>query len=212
MAQRPVFIANNKKPYCRMFIADFEWNGGFAKTQAQKNIAAMHKAYMKTYPNGKTLEISSKSENELGVQLSAFNLMKKIPSADKTVPLECVFQAGKVFSGGGPYTDLLEVSPKDAKRDDRLRSSGRIIGFRFDGIDYPSEPKMAFYDWMYYLALKENMQLFTEILSFDAFTDIAFNPAKSLNCQAQSAARIVGIIRTGNIDLLKNFDSFLTTY
>ena len=212
MAKRPVFIAINKKPYYQIFPVVFPWNGGFAKSQSQKNIRAMHSEYSKSFPGGKILEISSKSERELGVQLSAFNLMKKVPSVNKSVPLECVFQAGKVFSDGGPYTDLLEVSPKEAKRDERLRYSGIIEGFRFDGVDYPSEPKTAFYDWIYYQALTENMRLFTDVLNYDAFTDISFNPNKSLNCQAQALARIVGIIRAGESDLLKDFSSFLTTY
>ena len=212
MAERPIFIVSKTKPYYRVMMASFAWNGGFAKTQSQKNIRAMHKEYSRIHPEGKILEISSKSEQDLGVMLSAFNLKMHVPSLDKDVPVECVFQAGKVFSGGGPYTDLLEVFPKDAKRDQRLKDSGRIIGFSFEGVDYPSEPKTAFYDWMYYTALKNNPDLFKELQEYDAFTDIAFNPEKSLNCQAQTAAKIVGIIRSGNTELLDCFDNFVKSY
>ena len=114
MAKRPIFIATDKKPYYRVMMVSFTWNGGFAKSQSQKNIRAMHAEYLKSYPEGKILEISSKSDRELGIHLSAFTLQKTLPSTNRSVPLECVFQAGKVFEHGGPYTDLLEVSPKDA--------------------------------------------------------------------------------------------------
>ena len=193
-------------------MVSFAWNGGFAKIQSQKNIRAMHREYCKYHPDEKILEISSKSEQDSGIKLSAFNLMTFVPSLKKEVPVECVFQAGKVFSAGGPYTDLLEASPKDAKRDERLRSSGRIVGFRFERIDYPSEPKTAFYDWMYYRALQNNPDLLNELLEYDAFTDIAFNPEKSLNCQAQTAAKIAGIIKYGGVELLDAFETFINSY
>ncbi len=38
-------------------------------------------------------------------------------------------------------------------------------------------------------ALFQNPELSKELLRFEAFTDIAFNPQKSLNCQARAAAR-----------------------
>lgn len=212
MAVRPVFIAYDKKPYYRVMMVSFAWNGGFAKSQSQKNIRAMHEEYAKSFPEGRILEISSKSEQDLGIQLSALSLQKIVPSLGKIVPLECVFQAGKVFEYGGPYTDLLEVSPKDAKRDERLRNSGRLIGFQFEGVNYPSEPKTAFYDWMYFMAIRENPMLLPKLCDYDAFTDIAFNPEKSLNCQAQSAAKIVGMLRYGKTEYITNFESFCSSY
>ncbi len=212
MAERPIFIAKNSKPYYRTMIVSFPWNGGFAKTQSQKNIRAMHKEYSRFHPEGKILEISSKSEQDLGIMLSAFNLMIFVPSLGKKVPLECVFQAGKIFSEGGPYTDLLEALPKNAKRDERLKTSGKIVGFAFEGVTFPSEPKTAFYDWMYYKALKSNPSLLKELSGYDAFTDIAFNPEKSLNCQARTAAKLAGIIKAGELHFLDDFESFLKSY
>ena len=212
MAERPIFIAMKNKPFYRVMHASFVWNGGFALSQSRKNIQAMHREYHKLHPDGKILEISSKSEQSLGVQLSAFNLMTYVPSLGKEVPVECVFQAGKVFADGGPYLDLLERSPKDAKRDERLKTSGRIIGFRFEETDYPSEPKTAFYDWMYYTALKNNADLFSQLQEYDAFTDIAFNPERSLNCQAQTAAKIIGIITSEQTELLNSFDDFMLSF
>lgn len=52
--------------------------------------------------------------------------------------VESAFQAGKIFEKGGPYIDLLGVSSKIAKRDERLKNSGRIIAFEFDGKRFAS--------------------------------------------------------------------------
>ena len=50
------------------------------------------------------------------------------------------------------------------------------------------------------------------IIKFDAFTDIEFNPKKSFNCQAKSAAIFTSCIKQ-NIELsrfleIENFKSF----
>ena len=65
---------------------------------------------------------------------------------------------------------------------------------------------------MYYSALKNNPDLLNEMLEYDAFTDIAFNPEKSLNCQAQTAAKIAGIIKYGGVELLDAFETFINSY
>ena len=71
------------------------------------------------------MEISTKSMEAIGIKLSAFNL--KINS----YTLENIFQSAKVFEDGGPYLDLLDVSPKEAKRDERLHKSGSLKAFRY---------------------------------------------------------------------------------
>lgn len=144
-----------------------------------------------------------------GPALSAFALPKYVPALGKSVPLENVFQAGKVFEHGGPYPDLLTLSPRDAKRDERLRTGGKLTGFVFDGKTYPTEPKTAFYDYLYITALLENPALTETVLSYNAFTDIEFNPQKSLNCQAAAAARLVSLHRLGLLKEPFPFEDFL---
>ena len=89
MAVRPVFVPVSKAPYVTRFMGEFTWNGGFAVSQKQKNIAALHEAFHKRFPDDKVLEISSKSMQELGIQLSAFHLQKEVPSLGKKVPDVC---------------------------------------------------------------------------------------------------------------------------
>ena len=105
MAVRPVFsVSLDDKLFVRENI-EFQWFGGFALSQKRKCINSLHNAYLVKHTNKNILEISSKSENELGVKLSAFNLMMHLNG--KTFSVESAFQAGKIFEFGGPYTDLL---------------------------------------------------------------------------------------------------------
>ena len=120
MAHRPVYTVRESYPYFDTFEVEFTWNGGFAVSQKQKNIAAIHAAYEAAYPGSHALEISGKSPLEGGRNLSAFSLPIYVPELGRSVPLENVFQGGKVFASGGPYTDLYTCTPKEAKRDPRL--------------------------------------------------------------------------------------------
>ena len=212
MAIRPVFIPECKPPYCTVWNAEFVYNGGFAVSQKQKNITAIHNAFHTRHPEKKVLEISSKSMQDKGTELSAFYLLKYVPSIGKSVPVENVFQAGKVFMNGGPYTDLLQVSPKEAKRDERLCNSGALIAFRYEGQDFPINPQTAFYDFLYINALIENENLAQTVLEYDAFTDVEFNPAKSINCQAKSAAMFVSLSRLGLLNMVTEFYRFVDLY
>lgn len=209
MAQRPVFAPRNSKPYVNVFNPEFVWNGGLSPTQKKKNIVALHEVFNARFPEKKVLEISSKSSVELGIALSAFNLKKYVPELGKSVTVECIFQGSKVFAVGGPYTDLYTATSREAKKDSRLQSSGSLKCFRFDGRDFPLSPTTAFYDWLYINALMENPELTEPLLTYDAFTDIEFNPNKSLNCQARAAALFVALSREDIIEQCKDFDAFL---
>ncbi len=205
MANRPVFVMCSKPPYYKTINIEFKWSGGFAKSQSQKNIKAIHSGFSAMYPKHKILEISSKSLQELGTKLSAFSLTKYIPELGMEIPVECIYQSSKVFSNGGPYPDLIFKSPKDAKTDIRLKNSGELIGFKFNGIEYPLTENFTFYDYIYISALIENPDLSRELLQYSAFTDIIFTPSKSLNCQAKSAAIFKSLYENRELDYTKDF-------
>ena len=206
MANRPVYVPIARPPFYRVANVEFEFNPGFSVSQKQKNIEAIHSAFLRSNPDSTPLEISSKSMQPLGVSLSAFLLKKRVPSLGICIPVENAYQGAKKFAHGGPYTDLYRVSPKDAKRDDRLNTSGPMRAFTFEGVDYPLEPKNGFYDWLYIQALHENPEYAEQVLKYNAFTDVEFNPNKSINCQARAAAMFVGITSGGLIN--KTFDFF----
>lgn len=188
---------------------EFKYYSGFALSQKQKSIISFHEEIHKQI-NGNILEVSSKSLQELGVKLSAFNLMVEVNGRFASV--ESIFQSAKVFENGGPYVDLLYQNSKVAKKDVRIRNSGQIIGFEFNGKKYSNEPRDAFYNYIYGSALLKNKKFIPELINFDVFTDIEFNKEKSLNCQARALAYFVLLYRNGLInEAFKSFENFNNT-
>ena len=208
MAERPVFIPTEAAPFSRAVPVRFVWNGGFARSQKQKNIVAIHEGFRRKFPEKNVLEISSKSLQELGVSLSAFNLTKYVPSLGRSVPVECVYQGGKVFSGGGPFTELYGGTPKAAKTDPRLAESGVLCEFFFEGEHMPLSPKTAFYNWLYINALMEHPEYSEQLLQYDGFTDIEFIPDAGVSCQADAAAVFVALHRAGRLEQCRGYEGY----
>jgi hypothetical protein len=201
MTKRPIFISNiNKKNYVDEVEIEFKWFPGFAVSQKQKSIRSLHDNFKERFKDTRILEISSKSTDELGVKLSAFNLYFKDRSTNSNISVESAFQGSKAFEKGGPYLDLLAKTSKEAKQDSRLKESGNLLYFLYDNRRWGLEPKTLFYDWLYINALMSNKGLIYDIINFQAFSDIEFNPEKSINCQARSAALFVSLYK---LDLLE---------
>ena len=183
----------------------FEWNGGFAVSQKRKNIKALHESIERS-TGEKSLEISTKSEVNLGSSLSAFVL--KLDG----VLIECIYQSSKVFENGGPYRDLLNMKPKDAKRDERLQNSGKLIAFNYNGFEWSLRPVTAFYDYIY---VKSALQTFDKetlkngLAEYEWFTDIEFNPKKSVNTQARSAAILKALLTDEKYEVLDTSESWI---
>lgn len=189
MAKRPIYIPQNSgKILVRTEHIEFQWFPGMAVVQKQKSVRALHEAAVSAGACLTPLEISSKSLVELGVRLSAFNLSVTTQKMMRIFTVESAYQSSKVFERGGPYKDLLYATSKEAKKDNRLKESGRLICFEFFGERWALEPKTAFYDWLYINALHKKEWVVEQLKDYDAFTDIEFNPEKSINCQAYSAA------------------------
>ena len=126
--------------------------------------------------------------------------------------VECAYQGSKVFEGGGPYHDLYAVSSREAKKDPRLRNSGEVIAFDFLGESFPIEPQTAFYNWLYITALSQmDSRLEKELEEFEGFSDIAFNPKHSINCQARAVAVFVALNQSvpDQVHSLVDWDSYM---
>lgn len=189
MAKRPVFVPNLQgNPTVMVEMVEFEWFPGLSIAQKQRSIASLHRSAGKTLGVSRFLEISSKSCHPCGVDLSAFNLTVTIPGKANRVSVESIYQSSKVFEDGGPFLDLLDQPAGQGRKDPRLKQSGRLVHFDFLGRIWPPDPETFFYDWIYFLALKQQPRLAKRLLDHDGFTDIEFNPKKSLNCQAHAAA------------------------
>lgn len=212
MAVRPYFVATTpENGIWNEFNAEFKFFPGLSISQKRKNICALHESILRNKPDLRILEVSSKSEDPLGRALSAFNLCWN--SKVRSIPIECIFQSSKVFEKGGPYHDLLSTTPISAKRDPRLQSSGRLIRFQTKFETWPLTPTTCFYDFIYLSALRSNPDIAQLVLSFDTFTDIEFNPKRSLNCQARSVAIFVALSKAKLLDYyLSSQKNFLTLY
>lgn len=209
MVRRPVFVPESDKPYVSEISLDFEYFPGSSIQQKQRSVASLHAAYVAQFPSSRVLEVSSRSKRDVGVQLSAFNLMIEHPEHG-SYSVECAFQASKVFRHGGPFFDLLIASSRAAKTDRRLRNSGELVGFKYFAHEFPLEPKTYFYDWLYASALCCDEKLVEQVMMFDAFTDIEHNPERSINCQARTVAKVVGLARAGLLeDALQSPRAFL---
>ena len=209
MAHRPVFVTESDKPYVSELSLDFEYFPGSSIQQKQRSVASLHASYVDKFPLSRALEVSSRSKRDIGVQLSAFNLMIECPGRG-SYSVECAFQASKVFLHGGPFVDLFDASSRAAKTDRRLRKSGELVGFKYFADEFPLEPKTYFYDWLYASALCRDEKLVEQVMMFDAFTDIEHNPERSINCQARSVAKVVGLARAGLLtDALQSPQAFL---
>jgi hypothetical protein len=208
VARRPVFLptGDSRNLVSDQFV-EFEWFPGMSLKQKQRSVAALHTMARHLLRVSQPLEISSKSPDGLGVLLSSFNL-KFTTQRGRTLTVEAAFQGSKVFAEGGPYRDIFNMPPREAKRDPRLRDSGALVAFSFFGTEWPLEPRTAFYDWLYINALIKNESLADEVLTYDAFTDIEFNPEKSVNCQARSVALYCSLVRSGQLGALENPETF----
>lgn len=195
MANRPIFIPNLEGALLVKTInVDFQWHPGLAPSQKQRSIESLHTAASHFKDISQILEVSSKSKDQLGIELSAFNLPLKTDSHPKGISVECAFQGSKVFEDGGPYKDIYEMQSRDAKRDERLQNSGRLIEFFFEETSWSLEPRTSFYDWLYITALLQNPGIAERLRGYSAFTDIEFNPERSINCQAYSLALFISLM------------------
>ncbi|MGA2080264.1 MAG: hypothetical protein ABSH53_06590 [Holophaga sp.] len=213
MAGRPVFIpVLNGELFVKTTFIQFPWFPGMSISQKQKSVESLHSAASKITGMDRMLEVSSKSKDELGVALSSFNLMITTIKNKKKFSVECAFQGSKVFENGGPYTDLFDVTSREAKKDERIRSSGHLLCFRFFGVEWELEPQTAFYDWLYISALRKHPSLTERLSNYSAFTDIEFNPERSINCQAYSVALYLSLLHRGILeDAISSKDAFLKT-
>ena len=179
--------------YIRERYVDFTYVSGLAFSQKVKCAASLQNEIKRKYPASHPLEVSTKSTDEIGKSLSAFNL-----KSDGCY-VESIFQSSKVFEGGVQFEQLLNKDPREAKKAIKEYGHHPLVAFRYKGKEYPLVPLSAFYDWIYINALSKSE--YADLLSkYDVFTDIEFNPKRQINCQATAAALYVSLRRQGKLE------------
>jgi hypothetical protein len=159
MSVRPVFIPTQEgQRLVQIVNVDFPMYAGFSKAFAQKSIASLHRAAQASV-EGPILEISTKSPTAIGVALSAFNLELQTTEG-KRIRVESAYQGSKCFTKGGPFTDLYEQSPWEAKSDRRRSHAGKLVDYEFSGESWPADPGRPFmtgYTWPQYTRIARIM-------------------------------------------------------
>ena len=207
---RPVFMPRvNSDNLVKTDMVRFERHVGFASRQKKKSITDMHQVIRKKYGFNQVLELSSKSGNKLSFPLSPLSLKLTDEQDGVQYSVENIYHASKVFEHGGPYLDLLTAPPRQAKKDERLTTSGELIGYNYFGMEWSLEPVTAFYDWLYVNALQQNPQLHEQVMQYQAFTDLEFNHKKSVHCAAYALAMFVALHKR---DLLDNIADPIVFY
>lgn len=202
MANRPVFIpVLEGLPGVLAQTVSFAWHAGLSKQQKQKNVAAIHEALKKAFPNlVRPLEISSKSRTATGVALSAFNLGITSVKSGGFVCVESLYQASKVFADAGPFPELYLRPAKEVRERLAAFKDQVLVAFDLHGVRWPLLPRQVFYTWVYCQALYRNPRLAEAVKGYDCFTDVEFNPERSVNCQAYAAAFYVSLARNGSLE------------
>ena len=140
----------------------------------------------------RTLEISSRSSDRLGRDLSAMNLPAAGDPHGRSV--EAVYQAAKCYGDGGPDAHVSRSGYEAKRRDRERRRQGPLAGFRHEGRQWPPETGSAFYDRLWTRsALRHCGHGVVERLQrYDGFTD-QFHRPRALACQAKTAATVAGM-------------------
>ena len=127
--------------------------------------------------------------------------------------VESAYQGSKKFKKGGPYQDLYLADSLSAKRDKRLINSGDILSFQIEDEEWPLSPLKGFYSYVYLKALFQNrISVFDKVRNYQGFTDIEFNPKKSINCQAFCVACFIVLMNQGRLEeVLSDKKVFLKT-
>jgi len=199
MAVRPIFkVSQMEDMFVEVILIDFKWFAGMSVSQKQKSIQSLHSEI--DIPICEILEISSKSIETLGVNLSAFNLSFSHPKHDGPISVESAFQGSKVFAESGPYHEIYGMTAREAKGYFRDKDFGSLSGFNFFGQRWSTRPYTLFYDWIYMQSLHRKLELVSQVLQRSCFTDIEFNPKRSINCQAYSAALYVALSQRGLLE------------
>lgn len=196
MANRPIFIPKTNSIGVQTKNIDFTWHAGMATSQKQKSIRSLHESAIREGHIERILEISTKSEIELGKKTSAFSLF--IETKNGVFPLESVYHASKIFPVVGAQKDWMKLSARQAKKESQKFQElyGKPIGFCIDDIEYFEKSYKLGFTYMYFQALKLQEKI-NELCFFDAFTDINFVPRKGGNCQAHAAALFVSMRQNG---------------
>lgn len=161
--------------------------------------------------NLRVLEISSRSDEEIGRSLSAMRLPAARSDDERRLPVESIYQAAKCYGEQGPGEAL--SNGFNAKRHDReRRRAGGLTGFEHGGTFWPTGSGSAFYDQLWIKAAADGgNELTGRLEGYDGFSDQFHRPGQSVACQARAAAILVGLERAGRLQSVQDVNDWAAT-
>ncbi len=221
MASRPVFVPTSQSPFVSTQNIEFEWVKGMVKAQVRKRALSLH-SFAANHGLENLLEISTASNTEFGVSLSAFNLQVTINLGSEEQPnlhtnsVEAFYQSAKVGLNSqhqkvGPHPEWLTLgSSEKVKAAIKATNISEINLFKYGENVWPAQPIESFFTWLYIQGLMQKEGTLEQLAKFNGFTDIYFNPKKTINCQARASAMAVSLFNSGQLEtVMKTRKSFL---
>lgn len=191
MVMRPVFMFRDNKH--QEVPVEFEWVKGLDNHLIVQRYLNLHESIKEIYPDVNLLEVSTKSLNPVGKSLSPFIL-----KTHNGITVEALYQGSKIYEYGGPFQELYQRSSLEAKNHAKGKDLGDVIGFQLGRLIFDTKPTRAFYTWLYITVLMQNLDLADNLMEYNAFTDIHYNPKTMNVCQAY-ACSVYYTLRQGNI-------------
>ena len=188
MAIRPIYIStgNINNPFIQDDIY-FKWISGYSYINKCKRRDSLKQEIEKLYDIKKWLEVSTISDKDIGKKLSALNLMITLSNNSK-YSVENIYQCSKVYE------------------------NNHIVSFKFKNTEFENTPYGMYYDYIYMVALFQNKEYHKLINNYYLFTDLFFNPNKSLNTQARAVAIFKSLYDNNYLDILKDVNEFKNYY
>ena len=106
------------------------------------------------------------------------------------------------------YQEIFNMSSREAKKFFKDKDLGELLYFQFGRERWELTPTTMFYDWLYLTTLHEKKDMIQELLGYDIFTDIEFNPKKSYNNQARAVAMYVSLYKKNMLNILKSVEEY----
>ena len=136
----------------------------------------------------------------------------RLPAGGRAL-LDTVFPASAVFVRGGPFFDLLDLSPAEVVADRRLSTSGRLLVFALpddvDGVLHRFSPSL-WYQWLVLRALA-GTAAGEAVASFDGFTELVPSPARPSASLARGVALYLALRVRGLLDAAATLPGFVRT-
>ena len=109
-------------------------------------------------------------------------------------------------------TDNSKHSVESIYQTSKVYVDNHIVKFKFRSTEFENNPYGMYYDYLYMVALYQNQEYHELIKNYYLFTDLFFNPNKSINTQARAIAIFKTLYDNNYLKILKNISEFKNYY